>query len=248
MQVHTLRYSCEIFTTKTCYVENKNIRLSIEKMRKMMLAMLRMRMCCCRISGGGSSNRLFTTGGFIIVPPSWTIIFPSTISPLSYSFSCFRLPLFHYLFLFIFSTYFLLYFYFIFPLFYSFSHFLPVLHNYPPASIFFLFSPHLSLILSPLFPLTLLLCSYSISPIHSFYSVLLFISAITFTPFYTITSTTSIFPISLLFSPPPFPLFSSFILFFHSLRFLYFRLSVLLILPLLYFSPIILFSLILPLS
>ena len=73
MQVHTLRYSCEIFTTKTCYVENKNIRLSIEKMRKMMLVMLRMRMCCCRISGGGSSNRLFTTGGFIIVPPSCTI-------------------------------------------------------------------------------------------------------------------------------------------------------------------------------
>ena len=75
MQAHFLRYSCEIFTTKTCYVENKNIRLSIEKMRKMMLVMLRMRMCCCRISGGGSSNRLFTTGGFIIVPPSCTITF-----------------------------------------------------------------------------------------------------------------------------------------------------------------------------
>ena len=74
MQAHFLRYSCEIFTTKTCYVENKNIRLSIEKMRKMMLAMLRMRMSCCRISGGGSSNRLFTTGGFIIVPPSCTFI------------------------------------------------------------------------------------------------------------------------------------------------------------------------------
>ena len=92
MQAHFLRYSCEIFTTKTCYVESKNIRLSIEKMRKMMLAMLRMRMCCCRINGGGSSNRLFTTGGFIIVPPSYTIIFPSTISPLSYSFSCSCLP------------------------------------------------------------------------------------------------------------------------------------------------------------
>ena len=74
MQAHFLRYSCEIFTTKTCYVENKNIRLSIEKMRKRMIAMLRMRMCCCRISGGGSSNRLFTTGGFIIVPPSCTFI------------------------------------------------------------------------------------------------------------------------------------------------------------------------------
>ena len=73
MQAHFLRYSCEIFTTKTCYVENKNIRLSIEKMRKRRIAMLRMRMCCCRISGGGSSNRLFTTGGFIIVPPSCTI-------------------------------------------------------------------------------------------------------------------------------------------------------------------------------
>lgn len=81
MQVHTLRYSCEIFTTKTCYVENKTIRLSIEKMRKMMLAMLRMRMCCCRISGGGSSNRLFTTGGFVIVPPSCTI----TRHPLQFS-------------------------------------------------------------------------------------------------------------------------------------------------------------------
>ena len=81
MQAHLLRYSCEIFTTKTCYVENKNIRLSIEKMRKMMLAMLRMRMSCCRISGGGSSNRLFTTGGFIIVPPSCTFISrPSIIS------------------------------------------------------------------------------------------------------------------------------------------------------------------------
>ena len=87
MQVHTLRYSCEIFTTKTCYVENKTIRLSIEKMRKMMLAMLRMRMCCCRISGGGSSNRLFTTGGFIIVPPSCTIIsrLSNSIFPLSFS-------------------------------------------------------------------------------------------------------------------------------------------------------------------
>ena len=74
MQAHFLRYSCEIFTTKTCYVENKTIRLSIEKMRKMMLAMLRMRMSCCRISGGGTSNRLFTTGGFIIVPPSCTFI------------------------------------------------------------------------------------------------------------------------------------------------------------------------------
>ena len=74
MQAHFLRYSCEIFTTKTCYVENKNIRLSIEKMRKRRIAMLRMRMCCCRISGGGSSNRLFTTGGFIIVPPSYTFI------------------------------------------------------------------------------------------------------------------------------------------------------------------------------
>ena len=69
MQAHFLRYSCEIFTTKTCYVENKNIRLSIEKMRKRRIVMLRMRMCCCRISGGGTSNRLFATGGFIIVPP-----------------------------------------------------------------------------------------------------------------------------------------------------------------------------------
>lgn len=125
MQAHFLRYSCEIFTTKTCYVENKNIRLSIEKMRKMMLAMLRMRMCCCRISGGGSSNRLFATGGFIIVPPFYTIT----------------------------------------------SHL-----------DFFLFSPHLSLILSPLFPLTLLLYSRSVSPIHFFYSVLFLISAITFAP------------------------------------------------------------------
>ena len=83
MQAHFLRYSCEIFTTKTCYVENENIRLSIEKMRKMMLVMLRMRMCYCRISGGGSSNRLFTTGGFIIVPPSCTFISHSSISPLS---------------------------------------------------------------------------------------------------------------------------------------------------------------------
>ena len=48
---------------------------------------------------------------------------------------------------------------------------------------FFLFSPHLSLILSPLFPLTLLLYSCSISPIHSFHSILFFISDITFTPF-----------------------------------------------------------------
>ena len=79
MQAHFLRYSCEIFTTKTCYVENKNIRLSIEKMRKMRIAMLRMRMCCCRISGGGTSNRLFTTGGFIIVPPSYTFISHSFI-------------------------------------------------------------------------------------------------------------------------------------------------------------------------
>ena len=85
MQAHFLRYSCEIFTTKTCYVENKNIRLSIEKMRKMMLVMLRMRMCCCRISGGGSSNRLFTTGGFIIVPPSYTITHTISISPLFHS-------------------------------------------------------------------------------------------------------------------------------------------------------------------
>lgn len=85
MQAHFLRYSCEIFTTKTCYVENKNIRLSIEKMRKRRIAMLRMRMCCCRISGGGSSNRLFTTGGFIIVPPSCTITHRHTISPLFHS-------------------------------------------------------------------------------------------------------------------------------------------------------------------
>ena len=85
MQTHILRYSCEIFTTKTCYVESKNIRLSIEKMRKMMLAMLRMRMCCCRISGGGSSNRLFATGGFIIVPPSCTFISYFTIFPLFHS-------------------------------------------------------------------------------------------------------------------------------------------------------------------
>ena len=91
MQVHTLRYSCEIFTTKTCYVESKNIRLSIEKMRKMMLVMLRMRMCCCRISGGGSSNRLFTTGGFIIVPPSCTFRPATSIFPISPFLSSFLL-------------------------------------------------------------------------------------------------------------------------------------------------------------
>ena len=89
MQAHFLRYSCEIFTTKTCYVENKNIRLSIEKMRKMMLVMLRMRMCCCRISGGGSSNRLFTTGGFIIVPPSCTFILRPNILPFPFIFTPF---------------------------------------------------------------------------------------------------------------------------------------------------------------
>ena len=83
MQAHFLRYSCEIFTTKTCYVENKTIRLSIEKMRKRRIAMLRMRMCCCRISGGGSSNRLFATGGFIIVPPSYTITSSTSIFPIS---------------------------------------------------------------------------------------------------------------------------------------------------------------------
>ena len=106
-------------------------------MRKMMLAMLRMRMCCCRINGGGTSNRLFATGGFIIVPPSCTII----------------------------------------------SHL-----------YFFLFSHHLSLILSPLFPLTLLLYSCSISPIRSFYSILFFISDIAFIPSYTSTRHSFIFP------------------------------------------------------
>ena len=95
MQVHTLRYSCEIFTTKTCYVENKNIRLSIEKMRKRRIAMLRMRMCCCRITGGGTSNRLFATGGFIIVPPSCTITSATSIFPFHLFFHHFFYPFFH---------------------------------------------------------------------------------------------------------------------------------------------------------
>ena len=96
MQAHFLRYSCEIFTTKTCYVENKNIRLSIEKMRKRRIAMLRMRMSCCRISGGGTSNRLFATGGFIIVPPSCTFILHSFIFLLFLLFPPLLVPLFSY--------------------------------------------------------------------------------------------------------------------------------------------------------
>ena len=80
-----------------------------------------------------------------------------------------------------FSTYFLPYFYFIFPLLYSFSHFLPVLHNYilyfhfsfsttfssSSVSSSFLIYPILSF--SP-FPILLLICSaYPSIPIFFYY-------------------------------------------------------------------------------
>lgn len=147
MQAHFLRYSCEIFTTKTCYVENKNIRLSIEKMRKMMLVMLRMRMCCCRTTGGGSSNRLFTTGGFIIVPPSCTIrpftsIFPILFSPAPFLAHFPLILLFSYSFLLPVLLFLIHLHYFLFSSFIYYSFFIsaitfaPVLHIYPPLLYF----------------------------------------------------------------------------------------------------------------